>query len=150
MTQTQPRSKVRMTRGKFDGINAVADERGVIAAMAIDQRLAQKGDRQGQGRRRQRRGAERVQGDRQRAADAPRQCDFAGPGIWLEAVKHRATWQDGIPEYGKGERALRAWLSGRGVQNIEALNEVLSKGAKPWWDFYGGKDNVEVVDLPAV
>ena len=38
MAQTQSRSRVRMTRGKFDGINAVADERGVIAAMAIDQR----------------------------------------------------------------------------------------------------------------
>src|SRR4029434_11157797 len=38
MTQTQSHTKVRMTRGKFDGINAVADERGVIAAMAIDQR----------------------------------------------------------------------------------------------------------------
>ena len=30
--------KVRMTRGKFDGINAVADKNGVIAAVAIDQR----------------------------------------------------------------------------------------------------------------
>jgi tagatose 1,6-diphosphate aldolase len=62
----------------------------------------------------------------------------------------RATWQDGIPEYGKGgATALRAWLSDRGVQNIQALNEVLARGAKPWWDFYGGKQNIEVVDLPA-
>jgi hypothetical protein len=22
----------------------------------------------------------------------------------------------------------------------------LAKGAKPWWDFYGGKANIEVVD----
>lgn len=59
----------------------------------------------------------------------------------------RATWQDAIPAYGKGgAAALREWLSGRGVENIEALNKVLSKGAKPWWDFYGGKDNIEVVD----
>jgi tagatose 1,6-diphosphate aldolase len=59
----------------------------------------------------------------------------------------RATWQDAIPEYGKGgAAALRSWLQDRGVQNIEALNEVLAKGAKPWWDFYGGKDNIEVVD----
>lgn len=59
----------------------------------------------------------------------------------------RATWQDAIPEYGKGGAdALRAWLQDRGVQNIEALNQVLAKGAKPWWDFYGGKDNIEVVD----
>ena len=59
----------------------------------------------------------------------------------------RATWQDGIPAYGTGgAEALRAWLSDRGVQNIKALNEVLATGAKPWWDFYGGKGNIEVVD----
>ena len=58
----------------------------------------------------------------------------------------RATWQDGIPVYAKqGYDALVAWLEDRGVQNIEALNAVLAKGAKPWWDFYGGKDNIEIV-----
>lgn len=58
----------------------------------------------------------------------------------------RATWQDGIPIYGKeGVTALDNWLSDRGVQNIEALNEVLEKGAKPWWEVYGGKDNIELV-----
>jgi tagatose 1,6-diphosphate aldolase len=61
----------------------------------------------------------------------------------------RATWQDGIPEYGKGgAQALRAWLSERGARNIQALNEVLAKGAQPWWDFYGGRENIEVVPLP--
>ncbi len=55
----------------------------------------------------------------------------------------RATWQDGIPEYSlKGADGLRAWLNERGVQNIQALNRVLAKGAQPWWDFYGGKDNI--------
>ncbi|HYU71876.1 MAG TPA: tagatose 1,6-diphosphate aldolase [Ktedonobacteraceae bacterium] len=59
----------------------------------------------------------------------------------------RATWQDGIPIYGKsGAAALRRWLEDQGVRNIQALNEVLKKGAKPWWDFYGGKDNLELVD----
>jgi tagatose 1,6-diphosphate aldolase len=59
----------------------------------------------------------------------------------------RATWQDGVPEYGqKGVPALRAWLAKTGVGNIEALNAVLAKGAKPWWDFYGGKGNIEVID----
>ncbi len=59
----------------------------------------------------------------------------------------RATWQDGIPIYGKsGAAALRRWLEDQGVRNIQALNEVLRKGAKPWWDFYGGKDNIELVD----
>jgi tagatose 1,6-diphosphate aldolase len=58
----------------------------------------------------------------------------------------RATWQDGIPVYAQqGYDALVAWLEDRGVQNIEALNAVLAKGAKPWWDFYGGKGNIEVV-----
>jgi len=59
----------------------------------------------------------------------------------------RATWQDGVPIYGKsGATALRRWLEDQGVRNIQALNEVLKKGAKPWWDFYGGKDNIELVD----
>lgn len=61
----------------------------------------------------------------------------------------RATWQDGIPVYAReGYDALEAWLNDRGVQNITALNEVLDKGAKPWWDMYGGKDAINVVDLP--
>lgn len=58
----------------------------------------------------------------------------------------RATWQDGIGVYGKeGIGALRNWLNDRGVQNISALNEVLAKGAKPWWTKYGGKENIEIV-----
>jgi tagatose 1,6-diphosphate aldolase len=56
----------------------------------------------------------------------------------------RATWQDGIPVYAsKGYDALVAWLEDRGVKNIEALNKLLAKGAKPWWDFYGGKKKIE-------
>ena len=31
-------AKVKMTRGKFEGINACANQRGVIAAAAMDQR----------------------------------------------------------------------------------------------------------------
>ena len=58
----------------------------------------------------------------------------------------RATWQDGVPVYGaQGGAALKAWLEDRGVQNIQALNTVLAKGAKPWWTVYGGRDNIEVV-----
>jgi tagatose 1,6-diphosphate aldolase len=61
----------------------------------------------------------------------------------------RATWQDGIPAYGKGGAAgLEAWLKDRGRKNVEALNQVLAKGARPWFDFYGGKGQVEVVDAP--
>lgn len=45
----------------------------------------------------------------------------------------RATWQGGIEAYGTGGvSALRAWLSDRGVRNIQTLNAVLAKGAQPW------------------
>lgn len=52
----------------------------------------------------------------------------------------RATWQDGIPAYAKqGVQALEDWLADRGVQNIESLNQVLAKAAKPWWTIYGAE-----------
>jgi tagatose 1,6-diphosphate aldolase len=55
----------------------------------------------------------------------------------------RATWQGGVAVYGqKGEAALEDWLSTRGVQNIMALNETVSKGAVPWWTVYGGMENI--------
>ncbi len=58
----------------------------------------------------------------------------------------RATWQDGIPEYGKGgATALRAWLQDRGKQNIQAINAIVTGGAKPWFDFYGGIDQIEII-----
>ncbi|MCZ7574554.1 MAG: tagatose 1,6-diphosphate aldolase [Ardenticatenaceae bacterium] len=58
----------------------------------------------------------------------------------------RATWQEGIPVYAhEGLAALEGWLEDRGVQNIETLNAVLAKGAKPWWKGYGGRENIEVV-----
>jgi tagatose 1,6-diphosphate aldolase len=57
----------------------------------------------------------------------------------------RATWQEGIPIYGKeGLNALEAWLEDRAVKNIGLLNEVLSQGAKPWWTVYGGRENIEI------
>jgi tagatose 1,6-diphosphate aldolase len=58
----------------------------------------------------------------------------------------RATWQEGIPVFARqGYEALEAWLMDRGVRNITALNETLARGAHPWWDAYGGKENIEVV-----
>jgi tagatose 1,6-diphosphate aldolase len=58
----------------------------------------------------------------------------------------RATWQDAIPVYAhEGVEALSRWLEERGAQNIQALNNVLARGATPWWDSYGGKDNIELV-----
>jgi len=59
----------------------------------------------------------------------------------------RATWKDGIPVFAKGgPKALEAWLLDRGVQNIQALNETLAKGAQAWYKTYGGLENIEVVD----
>lgn len=58
----------------------------------------------------------------------------------------RATWQEGIPVYGqKGLAALELWLEDRGVKNIQALNQILAQGAKPWWTVYGGREQIEVV-----
>jgi tagatose 1,6-diphosphate aldolase len=60
----------------------------------------------------------------------------------------RATWQEGIPIFAhEGVVALIRWLEDRGVQNIQALNNVLARCTTPWWDVYGGKDNIAVVDL---
>ncbi len=59
----------------------------------------------------------------------------------------RATWQKGIPVYAnQGAQALSDWLEGEGVDNIEKLNRVLDYGAHPWWNAYGGKDQIEVVE----
>jgi tagatose 1,6-diphosphate aldolase len=59
----------------------------------------------------------------------------------------RATWQDGIPVYAQaGGAALENWLGDRGVQNIQALNDILKQGAKPWWTIYGGRENIELID----
>ena len=58
----------------------------------------------------------------------------------------RATWQGGIAVYAnEGVTALSRWLEGRGVQNIQSVNRVLGFAAAPWWDVYGGKDNIEVI-----
>src|SRR6266566_1109467 len=57
----------------------------------------------------------------------------------------RANWQEGIPVYAnEGVAALSHWLQDRGVQNIQTLNNMLAHSATPWWDVYGGIDNIEV------
>lgn len=59
----------------------------------------------------------------------------------------RATWKDGVPIYAKqGLKAFETWLSDRGVKNINALNQILDKGASPWWNKYSGKDQIQIVD----
>ncbi len=58
----------------------------------------------------------------------------------------RATWQDAIAIYANGGTpALESWLADQGAQNIEAINAILAQSASPWWDFYGGRDNIEVI-----
>lgn len=58
----------------------------------------------------------------------------------------RATWKEGIPVYAQGgAKALEAWLLDRGVKNIQALNATLAKGARAWFDKYGGRDQVKVL-----
>lgn len=58
----------------------------------------------------------------------------------------RATWQNGVAAYGLSDAALDTWLKKEGTYNITALNELLAKGAVPWWTIYGGLDNIEVVE----
>lgn len=56
----------------------------------------------------------------------------------------RATWQEAIAVYAQqGIAALEDWLTTRGRQNMQALNDVLARGATAWWDAYGGKDHIE-------
>lgn len=60
----------------------------------------------------------------------------------------RATWKEGMPVYAKeGPEALEKWLLDQGVKNIKALNTVLDKGATPWYDVYGGENNIEIISL---
>lgn len=59
----------------------------------------------------------------------------------------RATWQEAIPIYAnQGIAALEDWLANRGLQNMRTLNEVLARSATPWWEIYGGKGNIEVIE----
>lgn len=66
---------------------------------------------------------------------------------WAGVLCGRATWKEGVPIYGKeGLAALERWLRDRGVKNIQALNQVIDRGAHAWWDKYGGRDKIQVVD----
>jgi len=57
----------------------------------------------------------------------------------------RATWKEGIPVYAKeGVKALENWLKERGAKNIQALNAVLDKAAKPWFEIYGGRNQIQI------
>ena len=63
----------------------------------------------------------------------------------------RATWKDGIPHYATGGSSVfEKWLLDRGVKNIQALNEILDRGAQPWYARYGGLHRIQVVSNNAV
>ncbi|WP_392566036.1 tagatose 1,6-diphosphate aldolase [Utexia brackfieldae] len=60
----------------------------------------------------------------------------------------RATWLDGVAAYAQGGRdGLLKWLDTVGRDNVETLNKILKAHATPWYDIYGGLDNIEVFDL---
>ena len=60
----------------------------------------------------------------------------------------RATWRDGVQVYADGGKdALVKWLDTKGRENVEELNDILNKYAKPWYDIYGGLNNIEVFDI---
>lgn len=60
----------------------------------------------------------------------------------------RATWRDGVGVYGKnGKEALIEWLDTQGKENVEELNQILKDYATPWYEAYGGLENIEVFDI---
>lgn len=60
----------------------------------------------------------------------------------------RATWFEGVAAYAKGGKdGLMQWLDTIGRDNVEHLNKILKQYAKPWYDIYGGKENIEVFDI---
>lgn len=66
---------------------------------------------------------------------------------WNGVLCGRATWQNGIAEYADGGvEALRNWLKEGGVDNITKMNAIIDSGAKPWYDAYGGREEIEVVE----
>ncbi len=64
---------------------------------------------------------------------------------WNGVLCGRATWQNGIAEYAeKGVEALHSWLQDGGVDNITKMNEIIDSGATPWYEAYGGRDEIQV------
>ncbi len=67
--------------------------------------------------------------------------------IYSGVLCGRATWQNAIPIYAnEGVSALEGWLSDQGRKNVQTLNDVLARGATAWWDAYGGKGGIEVIE----
>ena len=59
----------------------------------------------------------------------------------------RATWKGGISVYAKeGKDEMTRYLEEHGVANIEMLNGVIDRYAKPWFDRYGGLDELTITE----
>src|SRR5439155_1384469 len=53
----------------------------------------------------------------------------------------RAIWKDAFRE--KSLEAQMAYIRTQGVKNFQALADLAHRYARPWWEFYGGKDKVQ-------
>jgi len=56
---------------------------------------------------------------------------LAGRAIWKDAFKEPAL-----------ERQV-AYLRNQGVRNFQTLADLADRYARPWWDFYGGKEKLQ-------
>lgn len=80
-----------------------------------------------------------------------RELELAGKAnvAFSGVLSGRATWADGVDIFAQqGEAGLTAWLETQGKQNVEDLTKILSTTAKPWYDIYGGMNNIEITKLP--
>lgn len=60
----------------------------------------------------------------------------------------RATWLEGVDIFARdGRDGLVDWLKHKGTRNVTELTQILSDNATPWFEAYGGKDNIQVVDI---
>src|SRR2546428_191364 len=53
----------------------------------------------------------------------------------------RAIWKDAFRE--KTLVAQMEYVRTQGVKNFRALADLAHRYARPWWDFYGGKENLQ-------
>jgi tagatose 1,6-diphosphate aldolase len=53
----------------------------------------------------------------------------------------RAIWKDAFKE--KALEAQMAYVRTEGVKNFLTLSDLAHRFARPWWDFYGGKDKLQ-------
>ena len=60
----------------------------------------------------------------------------------------RATWIEGVDLFVRdGRDGLVDWLQHKGTRNVTELTKILAENATPWYEAYGGLDNIQVVDV---